>query len=268
MLEYNADTPTGLLEASVIQWFWLQDCFSSADQFNSIHERLVKKWTELGAYLTGSPLYVAHVDDQMGEDLMTSTYLRDTAEEAGLKTSGLLIKDIGWDTDGRRFVDQNGDPLGSVFKLYPWEWMVHEQFGPQMLATYTQVQWIEPIWKMMFANKGMLAILWELFPGHPNLLKAHIGEPEGMSEYVKKPLLSREGANITLVTRQGTTETLGDYGEEGYVYQALAPIPIIDGHRPVIGSWVVDGESAGMGIRESDRPITDNQSRFVPHLFE
>jgi len=40
-----------------------------------------------------------------------------------------------------------------------------------------------------------------------------------------------------------------------------------DGFRPVLGSWVIDGESAGLGIRESDGPVTNNLSRFVPHLF-
>ena len=198
---------------------------------------------------------------------MTATYQRDIAEEAGLSTAGVLIKDIGWDHDARRFVDDVGHPIRSIFKLYPWEWMVHEAFGPQLLVTYPEMQWIEPIWKMLFANKGMLAILWDLFPGHPNLLKAHLGAPDGMTEYARKPLLSREGANVTLVTRAGTTATAGDYGEEGFVYQALAPIPVLDGRRPVLGTWVIDGEAAGLGIRESDGPITDNRSRFVPHLF-
>ena len=50
---------------------------------------------------------------------------------------------------------------------------------------------------MVLSNKGILAILWDLFPGHPNLLPAYLDEPNGMFEYVKKPLLSREGANVT-----------------------------------------------------------------------
>jgi glutathionylspermidine synthase len=83
---------------------------------------------------------------------------------------------------------------------------------------------------------------------------------------VKKPKMAREGANITYVG-DSRIETGGDYGEEGFVYQALAPVPVFDGAHAVIGSWVVDGVSSGIGIRESDSPITDNLSRFVPHLF-
>jgi glutathionylspermidine synthase len=118
---------------------------------------------------------------------------------------------------------------------------------------------------MILSNKGILAILWELFPDHPNLLPAYFDDAL-LEAYARKPLLSREGANVSLVLfGQTVAETRGDYGDEGFVYQALAPLPIFDGSSAVIGSWVVAGEPAGVGIRESDGPITGNTSRFVPH---
>jgi glutathionylspermidine synthase len=265
LLEYNADTPTALLEASVIQWYWLEARFPHADQFNSLHEKLVAKWHDLRSVLAG-PLYFAHADQGSGEDLMTVTYLRDTAIEAGLETEILHIDQVGWNPQ-QRFVDLQERAMRSIFKLYPWEWMVHEEFGAHALDTDVQVDWIEPIWKMLWSNKGLLAILWELFPDHPNLLRAHLGDPHDLTEYVRKPLLSREGANVSVVTSSGTTSAPGNYGEEGFVYQAIAPIPRLDGNSPVLGSWVVDGEPAGIGIRESTDLITSNTSRFVPHLF-
>jgi glutathionylspermidine synthase len=176
------------------------------------------------------------------------------------------MKDIGWDADARTFVDLDGKPIRSIFKLYPWEWLLHEDFGAHLLETYRDVQWIEPIWKMLWANKALLAILWELFPNHPNLLPAYLDGPRDLKQYIKKPRLAREGANISLVA-DTVVETGGDYGEEGFVYQALAPVPVFDTRYAVIGSWVVDGVSCGVGIRESDGPITDNLSRFVPHIF-
>jgi glutathionylspermidine synthase len=265
LLEYNADTPTGLLEAAVVQWYWLQDLHPKDDQFNSIHEHLVAKWKELKDYCA-SPLYFAAAEDVQAEDLMTATYLRATATEAGHETLAVLMKDVGWDSGAREFADMDGRTIRSIFKLYPWEWMVHEDFGPHVLDTYREVQWIEPIWKMMWSNKALLAVLWEMFPDHANLLPAYLDGPRGLQRYVEKPKMAREGANITYV---GDTriETGGDYGEAGSVFQALAPVPVFDGNHVVIGSWVVDGESCGMGIRESDGPITDNLSRFVPHLF-
>jgi glutathionylspermidine synthase len=265
LLEYNADTPTALLEASVVQWDWLQDLYPKDDQFNSIHEHLVAKWRELKAYVS-SPLYFAAAEDVQAEDLMTATYLRDTASEAGHETAALLMKDIGWDPAAGEFVDLEGGTITSVFKLYPWEWLLHEEFGPHLLDTYRNVHWIEPIWKMLWSNKALLAVLWELYPNHPNLLPAYLDTPRDLTQYVRKPRLGREGANITYA---GSTrvETGGDYGEEGFVFQALAPVPIIDGNYAVIGSWVVDGEACGIGIRESDGPISDNRSRFVPHML-
>jgi glutathionylspermidine synthase len=266
LLEYNADTPTALLEASVVQWYWLKDVEPGADQFNSIHERLVAKWRDLRSNV-GSPLYFAAAEEAQAEDLITATYLRDTANEAGLTTSALLMKDIGWDAGASRFVDLEDRPVQSIFKLYPWEWLVHEPFGPQLLETYRATQWIEPIWKMLWSNKALLAVLWELFPNHPNLLPAYLDGPRDLGRYVKKPKLAREGANITLVG-ETTVETTGEYGEEGFVWQALADVPAFDGKYAVMGSWLVDGVSCGMGLRESDTPITDNLSRFVPHLFK
>ena len=36
----------------------------------------------------------------------------------------------------------------------------------------------------------------------------------------------------------------------------------------MLGLWVVDGESVGCGIRESDGPITDYFCRFVPNTID
>ena len=88
-----------------------------------------------------------------------------------------------------------------------------------------------------------------------------------LTAYARKPLLSREGANITIVGGGTAVETGGDYGAEGFVYQALAPIPNWGGHRPVCGVWVVNHEACGLGVREDTRRITGNLSRFVPHVM-
>ena len=264
-LEFNADTPTALLEASVIQWYWLQDTHKDRDQFNSIHEKLLAKFRGIKNYVDGSPLYFTHSVDT--EDMMTVTYLRDLAQQAGYKTDALTVAEIGW--NGECFVDLASNRIHSIYKLYPWEWLLAERFGTHLIETYPAMQWIEPIWKMVASNKGILAILWELYPRHPLLLEAHIDNPSSMMDYVRKPLYSREGANITLSGEAGPKlATPGNYGGAGYVYQAVAQVPQFAGSYPIIGSWyVIDQGACGMGIRESDTPITDNLSRFVPHLF-
>ena len=271
LLEYNADTPTSLIEAAVTQWQWLQDVHPNADQFNSLHERLIAKWRDITPYLQ-QPVHFASADTE--EDVLTVVYLRDTAQQAGLQTAQLLMEEIGWDNGAQRFVDLQNQPIRTLFKLYPWESLLAEQFGPDALATYRRITWIEPIWKMLLANKGILPILWELYPNHPLLLEAHFDEPHGMTRYVQKPLLSREGANITTVFPGGRTdETPGPYGTGRFIcQQAARPATFLaaDGtsRYPVLGLWMIDQECGGMGIRESRTPITGNLSSFVPHLFE
>jgi glutathionylspermidine synthase len=262
LLEYNADTPTALLEAAVIQWFWLKDTHPDADQFNTIHERLIEFWPRLGPATQG-PVHFASVRGHV-EDFMTANYLRDTAIQAGLETVYLAVEDIGWNHVRRAFVDVEERPIRAAFKLYPWEWMFREQFGPRLLEC--RVRWLEPAWKVLLSNKAILTVLWELFPECPYLLPTFF-EPRTDS-FVKKPVQGREGANVQLV-RDGKTEleTDGPYDDQPCVYQALAPVPSFDGNHPIIGSWMVNGYACGIGIREDASPVTRNTSRFVPHLF-
>jgi glutathionylspermidine synthase len=134
-------------------------------------------------------------------------------------------------------------------------------------------RFVEPMWKMLLSNKAILPILWKLFPGHPNLLPAAFKEEDLRKDYVhhfvRKPKLSREGANITVFSEsRKVQETDGEYGEEGFIYQALAALGEYDGNHPVFGVWIVNHESCGLGIREDRTLITGNKSRFVPHFFK
>jgi glutathionylspermidine synthase len=270
MLEYNADTPTGLIEASIVQWYWLQDVKPENDQWNGIHEALIAAWTKQAAGRGGQgTLHVAHTEvEESGEDWLTAAYMRDVADQAGWNTVGINMSDIGWDNDRKLFVDLDEQPIRTMFKLYPWELMMREEFGRQILAHPGTVQWYEPAWKMLLSNKALLAALWKLYPDHPNLLPAYLDEPNGMTEWVAKPLHGREGDNIVVFTEDGTYSQPGDYGAEGWCYQQWYPLPDFDGNHPVLGTWVVDGESVGVGIRESDGYITDYFCRFVPNIID
>lgn len=261
LLEYNADTPTALFEAAVVQWDWLEATQPEHDQFNSIHERLIEAWAKFG---TGDkPVYFSAVRNN-AEDIGTIDYLRDTAVQAGLATEYVAIEDIGW--DGQRFLDLDSRPIETLFKLYPWEWLVGEDFGAHLLTGVTRV--IEPAWKMVLSNKAALALLWEMAPDHPNLLAGSLNPGDIAGAAVRKPIYGREGANIQVIDDgRVVAETDGTYGAEGFVYQARADLPAFDGHYPVIGSWVVASRPAGIGIREDRTPITRNTSRFVPHFF-
>jgi glutathionylspermidine synthase len=266
LLEYNADTPTTLLEAAVVQWHWLTDTRPGDDQWNSVHEKLVERWREIALGLPAEQVYFSwSAGDETGEDHITTAYLQETAAEAGLDTVGLAIEEIGWDPTLARFVDLEEAPMSAIFKLFPWEWMITDPFGEHAVRLLPSTQWLEPLWKMLLSNKALLAILWEMYPGHPNLLPAYLDQPGVLTEYVRKPKLGREGANIQIVDSRYAVETSGMYGEEGYVYQLFAPLPEFDRMHPVLGAWVVGDLAAGLGIRETIGLVTDDGAAFVPH---
>ena len=271
LLEYNADTPTSIFEAAVFQWTWLEQATErriiphAADQFNSIHERLIEAWKKLGR---GRPLHLTGTTENP-EDAGTLAYLEDTASQAGLPTTLIDIEDVGWREQGG-FVDLDNRDIELAFKLYPWEWMFSDAFGAKLKEAPTR--WIEPPWKAVLSNKGILPLLWKMFPGHPNLLPAFFEDDAGMSElgasFVRKPLFSREGANVTLVS-EGVplAQQQGPYGAEGFIRQAFASLRNFSQQYPVVGSWLVDHTPCGLSIREDASPITGNSSRFLPHAI-
>jgi glutathionylspermidine synthase len=271
LLEYNADTPTTLYEASAFQWEWLENNIElgliadSADQFNLLHEFLLAAFAKFGI---DGPLHLAclkHIDD----DRDTVEYLEELAKEAGLETVFLSMDEIGVDPQGR-FTDLDDRIIDSLFKLYPWEWLMEETFGQFMPGSGTR--FIEPPWKGVLSNKGLLPLLWESFEGHPNLLPSYFeNDPRAAdlgNSYVRKPLLSRRGANIEIV-RDGDIVALkdGPYGEEGYIVQAFHPLPDFDGRRTVIGCWMVAGDAAALGIREDNGLVTTKDAVFMPHII-
>jgi glutathionylspermidine synthase len=267
LLEFNADTPTSLFEAGIVQWFWLQDFDKEKDQFNSIHEQLITYWKYLKVYLHPGTLHFTCLKETL-EDLTNTEYLRDCALQAGLDTKLVFLDDIGWLEERKEFVDMENEPISNIFKLYPWEWLLSDDFGKNILQDNNQAFWIEPAWKMILSNKAILPLLWQLYPDHPYLLPAYF-ESGKLTNFVKKPILSREGANIHLVRQNNLLEhSDGTYGKEGFIFQALFELPNFNGAYPVIGSWVIGQEPAGIGIRESSTLITNNTSRFVPHLIE
>ncbi|WP_456786996.1 glutathionylspermidine synthase family protein [Cellulomonas sp. P5_C5] len=268
LLEYNADTPTGLIESSVVQWFWLQDVLPERDQFNSLHERLVRRWQLLGPDLPSNRVHFAHIDhDTAYEEWMTIVYVMDTAQQAGLETVGLTVGDIGFAAATGDFVDLADERIETCFKLYPWENMLREEFGRHVAADPGRVTWIEPLWKVVLSNKALLAALWHLYPHHENLLPSYLGSPGTLVDWVAKPLHGREGDAIRIHAAGIESTQPGPYGGEGYLYQQWCPLPDFDGNKAVVGSWVVGEHAAGVGIRESDGWVTDFYARFVPHAM-
>ncbi|KAL1836196.1 hypothetical protein VTJ49DRAFT_5463 [Mycothermus thermophilus] len=294
--EFNADTPTSLVEAAVIQWLWLEQTGHGNDQFNAISEMLVEAWKR---NLTLVEKEIGHrfkvhfaigIGDSSGEDAFNTTLLLDTCQQAGWQTKAICMEDIRLSQRDGRFYDQDGEHIDVIFKLYPWEFMVEQKFGKACFEDMERIGqrneageyvggtvWIEPPYKMLWSNKALFAILWQLFKDDPRsqwLLPTYFEDeaPASLTKFARKPIFAREGADVVLhadgkVLHDSTT---GAYGKEGYVVQELSILPEFKdpqgvSHYPVLGLWMVDGDVAGMGIREDITPITTNTSLFGPH---
>lgn len=265
LLEYNADTPTSLLEAAVIQWQWLEANAPESDQLNSLHEALVERWKSI-------PEATVHFACawENSEDRQTIAYLAETAEQAGKSVELMDMAEIGF-SEGGSFTDPHERVIEKLFKLYPWEWMAGEPFFAEI--GQERARFIEPAWKMMLSNKGLLPILWELNPGHPLLLPAYASreelEAQGVSFWVEKPFFGREGAGVSLVDR-GKPIANGAAGHHGEptVYQKYVNLFSANGHHFVWGLWMIGDECRGLSARGDSSPITGNLSRFFPHRIE
>ncbi len=271
LLEYNADTPTSLYESAAFQWVWMEQAMEQGlippdcDQFNSIHEALISAFSNMDLQ---SPLHMASCQGSL-EDEGTVLYLEECATQAGLQTHFIHMEEIGIDEKGR-LTDLQDNVIHTLFKLYPWEWMMQEEFGEAMPTSGTT--FIEPAWKSILSNKGLLPLLWDMFKGHPNLLPAYFADDSDAhmvgEAFVRKPLLSREGANVSIHQAGEPLENVeGPYGAEGMIVQALHPLPIFEGNHTVIGSWLVASQPCGIGIREDNSAITKDSSRFIPHVI-
>ena len=271
LYEYNADTPTSIYESAVFQWLWLEDRIADgsipadADQFNSLHEKLVARFRAI--FPDGGFVHFSSEPDFV-EDRQTVRFLEDLARQAGLDPKFVAIGDIGLNADGR-FVDEENWLIQAMFKLYPWEQMLRDDYAEPLPTAEVTV--LEPAWKSILSNKGILPLLWERHAGHPNLLETYFeDDPKASalsSAHVRKPLFSREGANVSIVEPAGT-EQGEDQGYDGRaIVQAVHAPPTFDGHYAIIGSWVAGEEAAGMSVREDEGRITRNVSRFVPHFI-
>ncbi len=293
LLEYNADTPTSLYETASFQWSWLEGQIAAGvlrdgdDQFNGLHEALVERFRAL--FPPDTDLHFA-AHTASAEDYATVEAMGWAAREAGLGAHYTDLAKIGLSADGQ-FLDDEDRVIATLFKLYPWEDLLQDDYAAHIVGSGCMM--LEPAWKAVLSNKGLLPVLWEMFEGHPNLLPAFFesdiadtlagrGSATGSVAasfdraradlergHVTKPLFSREGASIRIVENGQVTLASDDdsYGRHPRIVQGYVPLPEFDGFHPIIGAWIVGQTCAGIGIREDRSRITQDLSRFKPHFI-
>eukprot|EP00759_Apiculatamorpha_spiralis_P046497 PhF_6_TR42846/c0_g1_i2/m.64888 len=284
LLEYNADTPTTLIESGVMQRNWV-----TGWQFNILHEMMTSVLESLAKSKQKVCFAYQHLGDphERNEEQDTITYVSKLYDEQATAIGGQHsnVVDIecmeaqNGQNGGRIacFVDglERGD-VDLLWKLYPWEWLVSEEFGYELCGvgamhnTPPNVAVCEPAWKMILSNKGLLPLLWERYPNHPYLVEAYFDQPldfrtNDVVPWVIKPLFGREAIGIRKGNVKSNVEDppVDIYG--GSVYQRYVDVAPLHGRHWTVGSWVIRGQPSALSFREDIHDVVSQNSCFVAH---
>jgi len=249
LIEFNADTPTLLLESAAIQELMLRfHGDTSLEQFNTIYSNVAEKFVKISEQKNGSfSKFLFSSVEGIKEEEVTVKFLEDMAKSRGLITAFEVLEEC-----------EETMAYDFWFKLYPWEDMLN-------FCTNKDTVMLNPAFTLLYQSKGMLAVLYELFPDSPYLLKTSF---EAIKEkYVKKRMFGREGANIDIVYNGKLLKhTDGIYEEYKAVYQEYVDfVRDESGKYYQAGVFYSDG-ACGLSFRRGEE-ILDDMSEFVAHAI-
>jgi glutathionylspermidine synthase len=275
LLDYEADSPFGLAEAGFVQWEWFEAWQAAAgrgsdSQENLIYETLQKHIPQAGlsqrfAIACGGET-LANGNPADTTERFDAEFIAEIAREKGLRPSICAIDQVGWDLDAMRFTDAADEPLDSLVKIYPWDWMEDEPNVEVLPTARTRI--LPGAWTRLVADKTMMALLWHMSPGAPNLLPTFLERP-AQGGMVAKPRRGWDGEHVYLPGQ--TPGTVPEQEMGPLLYQAHCPLPVFGAGRAsvhcALSVWMVGGEPAGLSFRESRGPVTGPAARVVPHIL-
>ncbi|EAL3841934.1 glutathionylspermidine synthase family protein [Campylobacter upsaliensis] len=277
LIEFNADTPTSLFESAILQWAMLkQNNLDEHLQFNSIYESLMDNFKRL---ITLDESVEEFEEHYRGWKILFSSVAGNKEEELTTKLLAHIAKDAGFECDfayvdevefGEEGIFKNGVNYEYWFKLIPWEEIAIEEGELAMLLTQIMRNQkaiiLNPAYTLLFQSKGILKILWELYPNHPLLLESSY-EPLQGKDFVKKPMFGREGANISIIKDDvKLQENIGPYGNNKMIYQQYYELNSSENEYYQAGVFFAY-EGCGLGFRKGGL-IIDNASKFVGHIIK
>ncbi|EAK1045564.1 glutathionylspermidine synthase family protein [Campylobacter upsaliensis] len=277
LIEFNADTPTSLFESAILQWATLkQNNLDEHLQFNSIYESLIDNFKRL---ITLDESVEEFEEHYRGWKILFSSVAGNKEEELTTKLLAHIAKDAGFECDfsyvdevefGEEGIFKNGVNYEYWFKLIPWEEIAIEEGELAMLLTQIMRNQkaiiLNPAYTLLFQSKGILKILWELYPNHPLLLESSY-EPLQGKDFVRKPMFGREGANISIIKDDvKLQENIGPYGNNKMIYQQYYELNSNENEYYQAGVFFAY-EGCGLGFRKGGL-IIDNASKFVGHIIK
>ncbi len=276
LIEFNADTATCLPETGIIQWASLMaNDLSEKQQFNTLFESLVatfKQLKEINSALEPSLLFSSMFG--FPEDETNVSILFEAAKEAGFQVDSEYIENVEFSKEEGVFkVNENGEyqNFSFWFKLIPWEFMAWDE--PELLEILAdlvqnkKIIVLNPAYTLLFQSKGILKVLWDLYPNHPLLLETK-NEPLYGKKSVKKVFFGREGANVQIISSFGTplSNSIGEYGNQKAIYQEYTDFAKDENGNYVQAGVFFSTEPSALGFRIGEE-IIDNKASFCGHVI-
>ncbi|MBQ3167948.1 glutathionylspermidine synthase family protein [Campylobacter sp.] len=280
LIEFNADTPTSLFETAIIQWAMLKfNNLDEAAQFNDVYEALVENFKRLitleedtsrfDEYYEGWKILFSSIAGS-SEDENTTRLLEAAARDAGFECDFAFVDEVSFDDENGIF--WNGQNWEYWFKLIPWEMIAIDESDLALIIKNIiknqKAIILNPAYTLLFQSKGIMKILWDLYPNHPLLLESSF-EPLNGKKQVKKPFLAREGANVSIINSDGSIEIQndGEYANGKFLYQEFADFAKDENGNSYQAGMFFAFEGCALGFRKG-KDIIDNYSKFVGHIIE
>ncbi|MDA7818292.1 glutathionylspermidine synthase family protein [Sulfurimonas sp.] len=279
LIEFNADTPTSLFETTLLQWALLKENgMDEAKQFNNVYEaiknnfkRLITLFDDVDGFDENYDAWKILFSSIEGDDEeeATTKLLQQIATDAGFNTGFEYLQNVKFDEEGIFDLDDN--KYEYWFKLYPWEDIAHDE--PELATTLTTIMnnqsaiILNPAYTLLFQSKGMLKILYDLFPDSPYLLQTSF-EPLELTKQVEKCVFGREGANTAIIDENNTLleKVDGPYDNYKKVYQEYVEFNKDNSGMKYQAGIFFAYEACGLSFRKGGE-IMDNMSKFVGHVI-
>ncbi len=280
LIEFNADTPTSLFETALLQWALLKaNGLNEESQFNNVYDAIKENFKRLITLFDDTELFDERYDGWKilfssihgnDEEEATTRLLQQIATDAGFNTGFEYLQNVKFDEDG--IYDRDDNQYEYWFKLYPWEDIAIDE--PELATMLTNIMQnqsaiiLNPAYTLLFQSKGILKILYDLFPDSPYLLKTSF-EPLNGIKHVEKSVFGREGANVKIVDSDGSIlhEQDGPYGNYKKIYQEYAELNSDENKEKYQAGVFFAYEACGLSFRKGGE-ILNNMSKFVGHVID
>ena len=204
------------------------------------------------------------------EEEVTTKFLQTIANDAGFVNDFAFLDKVAF-SDDEGIMNQNNEIFEYWFKLFPWEDIAIDE-GELVLILKSIMEnqkaiILNPAYALMFQSKGMMKILYDLFPDSPYLLKTSF-EPLG-EKHIEKKVFGREGDNCKIFNPDGSilTQRGGEYDHYKSIYQEFVELPKDENGLCYQAGVFFAYESCGLGFRRGGE-ILDNMSKFIGHILK